>query len=89
MVSYLPKHCVFTVQMWGRAVGDIELAPIGAGPPIGHAHDTPSIMPEGVSNLVLKIGTVDGLASFSLSSWIATLNDKAGDIPVERGRVVI
>jgi len=89
----LAKDGVLPIQMRRSSQGDKELAAIGGGPFVSHAHDAPCVVPERRPYLVFKelIGcVVDGRGRLRL--WVgggtAALQDKVWNDAVEGAAVV-
>lgn len=79
----LTEDDMLTIQPAGDDGGDEELATVGVGTSIGHGQETGSIVSE-LEVLIGKLGTIDGLATGSVSSGkVTTLKHELGDDTVE------
>lgn len=89
----LSKDGVLPVQMRGRGKGDKELAAVGVGAFVGHAHNSTGIVSQRGADLVLEelVGRVIygcGCLGLGVGFGAAGLHHEAGDQAVQRTAMV-
>lgn len=81
----MPEYGVLAVEPLGGDVGDKELAAVGIRPGVSHGKATDLMALWVVLQLIFKLITGTAAAG---TFWIAALNHKIGEDPMEFGPVI-
>jgi hypothetical protein len=88
-MDLLAKDSVDVVEMGILIVQNEELRRISVGPPIGHRHDPPLIVPQRFYYFVVKEFAINRLTALPGPCRVAALHHKLFDIPVKHRPIVI